>query len=181
MKKILALTLAAVMTAGMTTTAFAAFTADDEDTVVLADFNGDLYDEHAYLFVLDDDGVATERYDGGLLEGGDRLAIPLVYVPDAESDETIEWYTSASDYDKSLTVYEDWDDGEAEADVQLIRYDLSDYAEDIGDENLATLLSGRVYSVVITLPENDSSRVDYLAGTVQVGRTRSSARNSDYI
>ena len=181
MKKILALTLAAVMTAGMTTTAFAAFTADDEDTVVLADFNGDLYDENAYLFVLDDDGVATERYDGGLLEGGDRLAIPLVYVPDAESDETIDWYTSASDYDKSLTVYEDWDDGETEADVQLIRYDLSDYAEEIGDENLTTLLSGRVYSVVITLPENDSGRVDYLAGTVQVGRTRSSARNSDYI
>ena len=178
MKKILALTLAAVMTAGMTTTAFAAFAEEDWDTVVVGDWNGDNFDENSYLFILDDDGIATTRYEDGYLEGGDQIAIPLTYVDEGGQAD---WYTTSSDYSRSVTAYEDWDDGDAEVDIKLIRYNLSDYADEVEDPYLDELLSGRVYSIVITLPENDTNRYDYLAGTVQVGRTRSSAKNSDYI
>ncbi len=170
MKKILALTLAAVMTAGMTTVAFAA----TKDSVVIGVTGaGANMGENDYLYVLND-GVA-DNYDSALLlEGGDQVAIPLVLWQDDESNagmqaDELDWYTIDSDYDKTVNVYADWKVGEADAEVKLVKF-----TSETG------LPAGRYYSVVVTIPENDSNKIADLSGTIQVGRTKSAAKNSDY-
>ena len=188
MKKILALTLAAVMAAGMSTVAFA----DLDDTTPIIGVSGTTRDplaENHYLFKLNADGKATEVYDINedvQLKGGDQIAIPMVIWTDnstANDDnfvarDTVEWYTyrNSADYKDEPDVYADWDVGDAEVAVKLVNYDVSDDRPDVTAEGL----DGRVWSVVVTIPENDTNHIDDLAGTIKVGTTRTRARNSDY-
>ena len=164
MKKIFALALAAVMTAGMTTVAFAA--PEGEGVYVGATNTGAVTNsDEGWIFVLDDNDRATTtlaKYNG-VLKGGDEIAIPIVYQ---DEDGATSWYTLDTDYSKA-DAYADWDIGDADVEIRLIRY------ANFNDE-----IEGRVYSAVITLPENDSKNMDDLVGTVAVGRTRTTAKNS---
>ena len=72
MKKIFALALAAVMTAGMTTVAFA--DAGDQFPVIGVKGTSD----YNRAFVLDDEDVAAYGLDPNvILEGGDKIVIPI--------------------------------------------------------------------------------------------------------
>ena len=164
MKKIFALALAALMTAGMTTVAFAA--PEGEGVYVGATSTGAVTNsDESWMFVLDSNDRATSTLASynGVLKGGDKIVVPIVYQ---DEDGTSSWYTLDSDYSKA-EAYADWDIGDADVDIELIRYN-----------NFNNEIEGRVYSVVITLPENNTKNMVDLVGTVAVGRTRTAAKNS---
>ena len=175
MKKILALTLAAVMTAGMTTVAFA----EKNETLPVIGVQYSSTTEastNQYLHVLDADGDATIEYSnkGDVeLKGGDQIAIPILLWTDTtkpfnqdtvSSGDSVEWYLmNGSDYSKTPRVGTDLKgDNTKDADVD-VRY--VDYAVKNG-------MNGRIMSVVITLPENDSNKVAELYGKIAVGEHR---------
>ena len=170
MKKTLALVLAGVMAAGMTTTAFAASLSDNVFVGVNA--NEDEWDK---AYIINSDGEAdTELKAGDILEGGDEIAIPILYYTDENENGNVElneyhWYTSGSDYSKSVNVNEDWDVGSAETDLRYVKYTAG---------TLASASDYRVYSVVVTIPENNTNHVEDLSGTISVGRTRTLAKDA---
>ena len=111
MKKIFALALAAVMTAGMTTVAFA----KNEEIPSLLEPN-----QGAHLFVMDDGEVKkdSDLKDDGYVEGGDEIAIPVALLAD-EAGSKYGWYTIDSDFDKKLVTNEDWDVNKADTEFLL--------------------------------------------------------------
>ena len=176
MKKIFALALAAIMTAGMTTVAFAA---SKEVIVGYAGNDGSAnYDD---FFVIDSDNKTTADATANLKSGA-RVAIPLTLWDDSkgssadvvESSET-EWYTINSDYDKNVVARADWKVGEAEVSIERVKFTDTD--------DIAALPTGisegdYVYCLVVTMPENMTNKTEDVAGTVKVGRTTSSAKDS---
>ena len=162
MKKIFALALAAVMTAGMTTVAFA-----DNEGVYIApgtDFYKLGSDNRAEVTSVDE------------FEGGDQLVIPVSVFEDANKDgeytsgEDQGYLTYTSDYDRNVVVRTDWKVGEklgAEVETGWVNY-----------SKVGSLFTGdsQIMSVIITLPENETTKVEDLAGTIRVGRTASAAK-----
>ena len=181
MKKTLALVLAGVMAAGMTTVAFANL--NDQTPVIGVDAtSGNVQDDQItvfdHVFVLDDDGDAVATLDSvnDVLEGGDQLAIPIAIRTEADAENwgSYSWFSRNFDYKTSnVSVYADWDDVEGdvegEVDTKWVKY--TDDAN-FGDGN------DYFYSVVITVPENDGDKLLDLVGKISVGRTRSAARNA---
>ena len=164
MKKTLALVLAAVMTAGMSTVAFAA-KAGDVNAMLGYAVNGDgdlVYATDVY-YVLDSDDVA-KLPEGANVEGGDEIAIPVSLDKKA-------WYTIDSDFDKKLVTDEDWDVNKADTEFRFVKY--------AADTGLGGEKAVRVYSLVITVPENDTNKVVDLAGSVSIGKTKSDAKKAD--
>ena len=168
MKKIFALALAAVMTAGMTTVAFAV-----QDEVGL-DIGGagDFYE-------LDTDNRTAVAQDNEF-EGGDIIAIPVYVHEDTDNDGTLDTWsllTYTSDYDRNVTARAEWKVGKdlgAEIDTGWVNY-----SEIKGSSDVATSNDDQIMSVIITLPENDTTTIEDLAGTISVGRTASAAKNSN--
>ena len=150
MKKILALTLAAVMTAGMTTVAFA----DDKDVVVTFDTNKYVLDDGEAAF----DDILNDEY----VKGGDEIALPILI--DGQP------YVINADFDKKLVADVDWDVNEADTEFRFVKYAKGTFSS---TEAL------RVYSLIVTVPENDGDKVIDLMGTVAVGKTRSEAKDAD--
>ena len=157
MKKIFALALAAVMTAGMTTVAFA----KNEETPYLVNTEG-----NTNMYILDDGEAAAKDIVGndGYVEGGDEIAIPVSLDKKA-------WYTIDSDFDKKLVTDEDWDVNKADTEFRFVKY--------AADTGLGGGKAVRVYSLVITVPENDTNKVVDLAGSVSIGKTKSDAKKAD--
>lgn len=163
MKKLFALTLAALMAAGTTTVAFAA--------------NEGVYIDPAdTYYVLGSDNRAKTAEADDEYEGGDKLVIPVSVYEDTDKDgeytagEGLGYLTYTSDYDRNVTVRADWKVGKdlgAEVDVDWVNYSK------LG--NLGTSDS-QIMSVIITLPENETTKVEDLAGTIRVGRTSSAAK-----
>ena len=199
MKKIFALALAALMTAGMTTVAFA--TADDVTPVVGINNAGGAFATNETAFVLNGDGKAVSCMvtpdDTIELAGGDQFAIPIMLWTDTDSSKAMEapttdayeWYKvnntakNGSAYDKSVYAYADWLVGEADVEVKLVNYDLDTTDAVTGSSNTTYKgagIDGRIWSVVVTLPENDTNKVAELAGKITVGSTKNNARTSDY-
>lgn len=163
MKKLFALTLAALMAAGTTTVAFAV------NEGVYIDPADDYY-------VLGSDNRAKTAEADDEYEGGDKLVIPVSVYEDTDKDgkftanEGLGYLTYTSDYDRNVTVRADWKVGKdlgAEVDVDWVNYSK------LG--NLGTSDS-QIMSVIITLPENETTKVEDLAGTIRVGRTSSAAK-----
>ena len=198
MKKIFALALAALMTAGMTTVAFAAI--GDVTPVVGINNAGGAFATNETAFVLNSDGKAVSCMvtpdDKIELAGGDQFAIPVMLWTDSatlgmDSSDGFQWYkpsntakTDGSAYDKSVYAYADWLVGEADVEIKLVNYDLDTTAAgSVGSSNTTYKgagIDGRIWSVVVTLPENDSNKVAELAGKITVGSTKNNARTSDY-
>ena len=163
MKKTLALVLAAVMTAGMTTVALA----DAGDKYVIIGMNADGAASYSKdYYVLNSDDVA-EVATGKTVEGGDEIAIPLVLWTDTDGDDVpasdndaFEWYRDTDDV-KKPNVYTDWRIGDADAEIRMVKYGAGDYR----------------YSVVVTVPENDTNKAIDLEGKIMVGRTKSAAED----
>ena len=162
MKKLFALTLAALMAAGTTTVAFAA----NEGVYI------DPADDY-YVLGSDNRAKAAEADDEN--EGGDKLVIPVSVYEDTDKDgeytagEGLGYLTYTSDYDRNVTVRADWKVGKdlgAEVDVDWVNY--SKVAIGTPDS--------QIMSVIITLPENETTKVEDLAGTIRVGRTSSAAK-----
>ena len=162
MKKLFALTLAALMAAGTTTVAFAA--------------NEGVYIDPAdTYYVLGSDNRAKAAASDDEYEGGDKLVIPVSVYEDTDKDgkytagEGLGYLTYTSDYDRNVTVRADWKVGKdlgAEVDVDWVNY--SKVAIGTPDS--------QIMSVIITLPENETTKVEDLAGTIRVGRTSSAAK-----
>ena len=173
MKKIFALALAAVMTAGMTTVAFAA-AGDQSPMVGQKPGVGGASSDYNRAFVLDDEGVAAYGLDPNvILEGGDKIVIPVSIFTEEVS---VDWFDRDSDYKTSnVKVYADWDDveGDAKGDVEL---KWVEYGGPVASEMGAN--AGYYYSVVITVPENNGDKLLDLVGKVSVGRTTTAARNA---
>ena len=182
MKKIFALALAAVMTAGMTTVAFAA--PNDETPVV-----GVNADETSVLdsavtpytdvFVIDENGDAASKLSAltadETLEGGDEIAIPIAIRVEGSREDRATYYWFDRDYDyktSNVKAYADWDDvegdAEGEVDYRWVKYTDSAFTGEY------------IYSVVVTVPENNGDKVLDLVGKVSVGRTTTSARNAKF-
>ena len=163
MKKTLALVLAGVMAAGMTTVAFAV------DQAPVIGQNGDR------AYVIDSEDVASTGLDAGrVLEGGDEIAIPI-YIWEEGTGYHI--YDRDFDYNtKNVKAYGDWDDveGDAEGELDLRWVKYNDAAANEFDS-----AAGFYYSVVITVPENNGDKALDLVGKVSVGRTSNAARNAD--
>ena len=199
MKKILALTLAAVMTAGMTTVAFAdpnvgavedksgnhnAYESADEWDQVVIPWVSDAAQYPVY--VLNDEGEVDlnknnlSNYD--VLEGGDQIVIPVRLTEywenedgelkryDSEHAGSID-YARSNDfgYEDDIYILDEWDKDSESADVdqRFVRFVTGD------------TLYGNIYSVIVTVPENDSNKIETLRGTVKVGSNRGEARNAD--
>ena len=175
MKKIFALALAALMTAGMATVAFAA---PAEQVVVGYGADGNAY---TTFYAINSDNEVKVKNGSAVtatseLKGGDRIAIPLiVWAPTTDNDTTVEdaeasWYTVSSDYDKKVVARADWKVGEAETSIEKIKFPDT--------TTLSTSDSKYVYCLVVTMPENQTNKKADVAGTVQVGRSTSAAKDS---
>lgn len=173
MKKIFALALAALMTASMATVAFAA---PAEQVVVGYNKEGNKY--NTFYAINSDNEVKVENKQAvvanGDLKGGDRIAMPLVVWTDKNDDEGMDageaaWYTVNSDYDKKVVARADWKVGEAETSIEKIKFPAEGT---LGSD------SKYVYCLVVTMPENQTNKKADVAGTVQVGRSTSAAKDS---
>ena len=174
MKKIFALALAALMTASMATVAFAA---PAEQVVVGYDDEGNVY--NTFYAINSDNEVKVENKQAvvanGDLKGGDRIAMPLIVWAPADADDKdvddaeAAWYTVNSDYDKKVVARADWKVGEAETSIEKIKFPAEGT---LGSD------SKYVYCLVVTMPENQTNKKADVAGTVQVGRSTSAAKDS---
>ena len=173
MKKTLALVLAALMTAGMTTVAFAAKAGDKNVMIGWSAEDGNLNDASNVYYVINSDDVA-EVATGKTVEGGDEIAIPLVLWTDVDGDgnasgdntgakDKYEWYRDTDDL-KKPNVYTDWRIGDADAEIRMVKYGAGDYR----------------YSVVVTVPENDTNKAIDLEGKIMVGRTKNAAEDAQF-
>ena len=162
MKKIFALALAAVMTAGMTTVAFA-----DNEGVYIAATN---------FYKLGSDNRAESVNGNKEFEGGDQLVIPVSVFEDKNgnsefdsADTALGYLTYTSDYDRNVVVRTDWKVGEklgAEVETGWVNYSkVGSLSND-----------SQIMSVIITLPENETTKTEDLAGKIRVGRTSSAAK-----
>ena len=154
MKKIFALALAALMTAGMTTVAFA------DANITLAPGG------NTYVGVdLNDDGVITQTADDKTelftsknlpanIEGGTEVAV-FIYddVANVEDSELLKGYK----------VYTDWTVGDLDAkpEIQHIKF-----VETNGN-------SKYVYAARFALPENETTKAQDLIGELSVYKTTS--------
>ncbi len=182
MKKTLALVLAAVMTAGMTTVAFAAATKDDADLEIklVSEQNGntlyvDANDDGRFgtaddTFTTNDGNpmpqgkVTIDGHDEGkpadvdlsVVKGSKKVAIPLLRdgVGRATEKEDI----------RNIKVKTDWKVGELteKPEIEFVK---------IGDEY--------VYAVTFTLPEAAEIKTSDLAGSISVYRSSSQLKD-DY-
>ena len=157
MKKIFALALAAVMAAGMTTVAFA----KNEETPYLVNAA-----DQTTMYVLEDGEAKAASTVGndGYVEGGDEIAIPV-------SLDKAAWYTINSDFDKKLVTDEDWDVNKADTEFRFVKYEAG----------IMGASATRVYSLIITVPENDGDKVVDLMGSVAVGKSKTEAKNADRV
>ena len=81
-----------------------------------------------------------------------------------------EWgyLTYTSDYDRKVVIVDDWKVGEpAEITTGWVNYSK------INELNTG---DSQIMSVIITLPENETTKVEDLSGTIRVGRTSSAAK-----
>ena len=199
MKKILALTLAAVMAAGMTTVAFASVDEAKPDknpegavssTQGTSFFkNNDAYDQvivpaigKTYYVINEDGEVDTGDKIDLPLEEGDEIAIPVFIKEfweseDTNGDDKLEWadgkgdsskyilYTmdNALNYDEDLEVWTDWDVNSAEVSTRFVKVDNN----------------GRTMCVIVTVPDNNTDKIEDLVGTLKVGTTRTKAKSSN--
>ena len=161
MKKILALTLAAVMAAGMSTVAFA--TPTDAEVVIAKD-------NQTWLFVDGDDNNKFGTDDGdtryrveagksvtfGRVDGGKKVALPLYDV----EGNTI---TDKDDI-KGLKVKDDWAVGDLaeKPEIELVKID-----------------DNYIYAVTFVLPEAEDTKLSDLAGEISV-YSKSSQLKDDY-
>ena len=188
MKKIFALALAALMTASMATVAFAA---PDYKGVQVGVNPGsatspasNVEQTKAYKLSSDRAENVVDGSDAGVVDGttdakykgGDRLAVPLVVWEDtnndgefagkALTDDKISWFTKDVDHKKG-TIKADWKVGEADVDVELVKFTKA-------VDNIPA--GSYVYCAVITLPENNGNKAVDLSGTIKAGSNSSSAK-----
>lgn len=152
MKKIFALALAAVMTAGMTTVAFAAksdanpaFAATNGNKFFAVDFNDNGVFESS---VEGDDKAEVYNIDqlGSLeLKGGEKVAL---YIYNYNSTNLIE---EKDDLDR-FKVTAKWEEGKLDEKPSIEKIKTDDY--------------GYVYAVTFTLPEAPATKTADLIGTV---------------
>ena len=189
MKKIFALALAAIMTAGMATVAFAATFDQDPDGIQV----GIQPDSTAGWTTADSTGTSLYKLDssraenvvdgkvtsGTKFEGGNRLAIPLI-VWDDDTDganvgeygtgDKVQWYTKDVDY-KKASFKVDWKVGDAEVDFELVKF-AGGVLNGLSNDEY-------VYCAVITLPENNGNKAVDLAGTIQAGTSSTTAKKGN--
>ena len=158
MKKIFALALAALMTAGMTTVAFAA-----DPVPVLVNNGGS---NTIYVDGNDDgkfpaaDGVETFGVGGNVsidgIKGGKKVAIPLFMSDGTLADE--------KDDIKGYKVKTEWSVGglDDKAAIELVKFD-----------------SGYSYAVTFTLPEGAETKYQDLAGEISVYKNSSDLKDTN--
>lgn len=171
MKKIFALALAAVMTAGMATTSFAYL---DGYKLAINFKDGGVENE---VYVIDDGKAKkAEKNDNGdlIFDGGDEVVIPIYQWEDkkdsgkqneldADEKDSIDSYTDKDDV-KLPKAFAAWDEGKADLEVRKVKFDNGDYR----------------YAVVVTMPETDGNKVLDLAGTISIGTSKSAAEKYSY-
>ena len=172
MKKIFALALAAVMTAGMATTAFAL----DADRVVMISTGG------SYVFVDNNDNnkfgdkagevnrlapISTSKddltsIDLSVIKGGKKVAIPLFYTDGTPMTE--------KDQIKGYKVKSEWSVGDLDdkANIELVKLDLN--ADGKGKY---------VYCVTFVMPEAAETKDSDLAGQISVYKNSSDLKDDN--
>ena len=172
MKKIFALALAALMTAGMATTSFAYL--DNYKLAISVNEDGNANE----VYVIDDGKAKkAEKNDNGdlIFDGGDEVVIPIYQWEDWDKEQgkehqidereknTIAAYTDKDDV-KLPKAFATWDEGKADLEVRKVKFDNGDYR----------------YAVVVTMPETDGNKVLDLAGTISIGTSKSAAEKYSY-
>ena len=159
MKKILALTLAAVMAAGMTTVAFAA--PDNENVVIQFASSDNYYVIYDGANGKDKDGkLEAEEYttenELDTLSGGTVLYFPLW-------DQTDNYYLTNEDDRDGWRLYTDWTVGDADkAEFDTIKFG-----------------SKRIEVIKVTLPEAIEDKAEDLVGTIKLYGTGSGFSKDD--
>ena len=170
MKKLFALAMAAVMAAGMTTVAFA-----DTQNIYVSNWDS------AWYVVGSDNRV--DYVTDVEPEGGDTVAIPIFVWDDKDEDGEIDRgerdsvYAYTSSYDGKIYVDYDFKVGDADVTTGWVNFEkVSDklpwWMDKYGDR--------QIKCVLITLPENDTNKVEDLAGEIRVGRSKSAAKKSPF-
>ena len=161
MKKIFALALAAVMTAGMTTVAFAAADvnlAKDTVTYMYIDSN----DDGKFVSSEGEPVQAGQAVKFGLVDGGKKVALPLFDAAGVAVDE--------KDAIKGYKVKAEWKVGDVEEkpEIELVKID-----------------GNYLYAVTFTLPESAAVKASDLVGEISVYKNSSDLKdtntNKDYI
>ena len=171
MKKLFALAMAAVMAAGMTTVAFA-----DTQNVYVSN-----WDSSWYIVGADN---RVDYVTDVEPEGGDTIAIPMFVWDDKDDDGEIDRgekdsvFAYTSSYDGKVYIDDVWSVGEpAEVTTGWVNFEkvqkqLPWWMDKYGDR--------QIKCVLITLPENDTNKVEDLAGEIRVGRSKSAAKKSPF-
>ena len=166
MKKILALTLAAVMAAGMTTVAFAK-DGDIENVyftgAVFADLNGDDKDEmYKANAPVEDNTKDANELSKELVSGGETLYVEL--RADYEGGAKHAAVNKLSDL-KGWEIVSEWDVGANDV-TEEPYFDLVKVQGDYG-----------IY-LVVTVPENETVDNEDLLGSIGLGDTRKEAKEA---
>ena len=158
MKKILALALAAVMTAGMTTVAFA----KNDTNVIFYNTDSDRYAIDANEDDLFLEFAGDSRNEFGLteVEGGKKVALFLY-------DDFGNPITKAEDVD-GLKIVTDWEKGNVKPEkpkVERVEYQYQ------------TNRSSKVYAVTFVLPESPETTEADLNGTITIYKSTSEKKS----
>ena len=157
MKKILALTLAAVMTAGMTTVAFAdgmtpVFTKNGDEQYLIIDAN----DDGTFTVSTDKDKDETNL---SVAEGGMKVA--LLLYDEATGDNV----TDKDDVER-YKVTADWEVSKPDAKPVIERVKIDNHGKRL-----------YAYAVTFVLPESPETKTGDLLGDVTIYKTTSDKKN----
>ena len=172
MKKIFALALAALMTAGMTTVAFAAYA---EPVVTLGIAGTDSSNTANQVASKDSDGKYTTKANGTVfaseVEGGTKYYIPIMIWENSSSsssataiDSGDKFYAPTSDDMKGYRVY---------ADMKVGDFDVDPYIDYVKFD------TGYAYAVVVELPEVAGTKAEDIAADLTIAKTKSGADKAD--
>ena len=166
MKKTLALVLAGVMAAGMTTTAFAVA----EPQLILGYTTSATTFEGDKMYTLNEDGDETRIHNGEVVKSGETIYVPVVMWTDVEG----EGENKIGANELTLATSDD---------VSRIKYffesDLKDGNDQDGDLVPVKINGTRYYCAVIEVPENNGSKNLDLEGTLAIGRRKNAALDED--
>ena len=162
MKKTLALVLAALMAAGMTSVAFADAA---EPALVLGYIPGNATQT---MYVKNSDGYGVPVTGSEVLKSGDKIYVPVSYWTDTTTNEgeidVTELANATKDQvERTKFYYED---------------ELDSSASQSGELELIKFADGnRYYCAVIEVPETTGNKYIDLLGDVMIGRTKNTAED----
>ena len=177
MKKVIALAMAGVMTAGMTTVAFADFSETEKIALGYDTVDPVSGSTGQVVYIEDDNGdfktqVKESDFGATTFEAGAKVYIPVAVLDDKDAGsnpgvsngDAIREITK--DEIKSYKVFTDWKVGDLDVKptIEYVKYGTT---------------PAYGYAVVVTIPETTDATISDLAGSISIAKTSTEAKEKN--